>query len=374
LRAAFHEQLFGVGDPASIVDQYQDESGGLAIFRHVLIAGTHGGLATWLTNLIGLLGGFGWEGVSALIVVSGFSLTIAQRSKILTPRGWAVWYGKRAKRILLPFYLAAAPFLALYAAAVAILPHLHQHFAATLDAKLHAQFHTPLLGIVMSHTVLFDPWNRFWSADFFAPAWWFVPAILLAYAIFPVVHAARNVARGIPLLVVAACVTILAYAASNAGILLNETWYYIVLHELFNFCLGVVVGTIWVGPGRAALERVLDDPFVAFLACGLFVLGNIVDWMPEIRPIASMLYGPSLVVVVVFLARRIAHRKLARALVSVDSYDLYLVHQPFAFPIALVAASLFHAYAVFVGWFVFLGVAVLAAKLLTAVQKPFLRR
>jgi hypothetical protein len=56
-------------------------------------------------------------------------------------------------------------------------------------------------------------------------------------------------------------------------------------------------------------------------------------------------------------------------LTSFDAYDLYLVHQPFAFPIALVAKVLFHSYGAVLGWFVFLGVVAVATKLVTAGQR-----
>jgi hypothetical protein len=371
LRAGYKVGLFGHGSATSLVMDYQSHSGGLRLFQYVLIAGTGHAVSTWLTNLIGLLGGFGWEAVSALIVISGFSLVVAQGHKSLTPGDWVTWYGKRAKRILVPFYLVAATFLILYALATVALPHLNAHVATVINAKLLSQFHTPPLGVIISHIFLFDPYNRSWSADFFAPAWWFVPAILLAYVAYPFARSASTYRKGVPLLIGAALLSMAAFVASDAGILVNETWYYIVLHESFNFCLGIVIGGVWLGARRPILERALADWRVVGAAFAVFVLGNIVNWSPGFRPIASMMYGPSLVVLLVFFAKLLERSRIAPAFTSVDPYDLYLVHQPFAFPIALVAGTLFHSYAVFVGWFIFVAVASAAAKVLSVAQRPF---
>jgi hypothetical protein len=361
---------FNVGIPIDIIIHYQYQNGGSREFLNsLLIAGTAPHLTTWLTNVIGFFGSFGWEAVSPLIIISGFSLAIAQRANSLTPREWLTWYGKRARRILIPFYLIALPILAAVALAIVVLPHVHGQAASVFETKLLSQFHTPPLGVVLSHIILLDPWGFQWSADFFAPAWWFVPAILLAYAAYPFIRTAARFAHGIPLLAGAALVTMAAYAASAALLIANETWYYIVLQELFNFCLGVVIAQVWLGSARASLARVFDDPRALAIAIVLFAAGNVANDITAFRPIASMLYGPSLALIVVFVAQRIAGWRVARTLTGLDPYDLYLVHQPFAFPVAVAAKVLFHGYAVFVGWFVFFGVAALATRALGAVQR-----
>jgi hypothetical protein len=175
----------------------------------------------------------------------------------------------------------------------------------------------------------------------------------------------------LPLLGGTACITVLSYVGSNAHVLVNESWYYIVLHESFNFSLGVVIAGWWLGDGRRALERVTDDPLALGAAFVVFAAGSVANWSPWARPFASMLYGPSLVLMIAFLARRLETVRFARPLASVDSYDLYLVHQPFAFPIAFAASVIFHGYAVFVGWFVFVAVALVATRALSIVQRPF---
>jgi hypothetical protein len=366
---------FNVGIPIDIIIHYQYQNGGLHEFLDsLLVAGTAPQLSTWLSNLIGLFGSLGWEAVSPLIIISGFSLAIAQRATSLTPREWLTWFGKRARRILIPFYLTALPILGAIALAIVVLPHVHAQAAGVIETKLLSQFHTPPLGVVLSHIILLDPWGFQWSADFVAPAWWFVPAILLAYAAYPFIRTAARFGRGIPLLAGAAIVTMAAYAASAALLIANETWYYIVLQELFNFCLGVVVAQVWLGSGRASLARVLDDSRVLAIAVVLFAVGNVANDITAFRPIASMLYGPSLALIIVFVAQRIAGWRVARTLTGLDPYDLYLVHQPFAFPVALAAKVLFHGYAVFLGWFVFFGVAALATRALGAVQRVLFAR
>jgi hypothetical protein len=225
------------------------------------------------------------------------------------------------------------------------------------------------LGIVLSHTVLFDPFERFWSAQFFAPAWWFIPAILLAYCFYPVVLSAARRAGGIPLLAVAAMVNTIAYRLSDVGVLQKDTWYFIVLQESFNFSLGVVAGLAWNSPQRIHLERILFAPAAFAIAFVLFAAGNVANWSPEARPIASFLYGPALVVMLAVISKRIERSRLVRITTKVDPYDLYLVHQPFAFPLALAGAFVFRDYTVFAGWFIFLFVAAAAALVFAAAQR-----
>jgi peptidoglycan/LPS O-acetylase OafA/YrhL len=373
LHASYNVGLFGAGAPVNLVENYQYQNVGWHFFDYVLIGGTAPLLSTWLTNIMGLLGGFGWEAVSALIVISGFSLAISQRSKVLARGEWLAWFDKRARRILIPFYLIALPFLAVCAIALLVLPHLPGHVAAAFDAKLHSQFHTHALGAILSHTILIDPWGFEGTADFVAPAWWFVPAILVAYMIYPLLRGASRVKHGLPLLAGAAVVSCAAFEAANLGWLANETWYYIALQELFNFSLGIVLAQVWLRPGRATLERVIANPGLVAAAFVVFVLGNVANWTTAYRPFASMLYGPSLVLMIVYVSKLLERTRAARALTSLDPYDLYLVHQPFAFPIALAAKLAFHSYAVFVGWFAFLAVAAAATKVLTAAQQALFR-
>ena len=372
LRASYNVQLFGIGDPNNLVMDYQGHVGGAAaLWHHLFIAGTAPALSVWLTNLIGLFGGFGWQAVSALIIISGFSLAIAQHGKTLDRAQWFAWYGKRAKRILIPYYMVALPLLAICVAVILILQHMHGNVAFILLTKLVSQFKTPYIGVVTSHLFLFDPWQFQWGADFFAPAWWFIPAILLAYVTYPFVRGWSRYGRGIPLLLGSAAITIVAYSLSDAYVLMNESWYYIVLQQSFNFSLGVVLANMWLGSSRPALLRLISDRRAFFVALAVFVIGNICNWTPAIRPVAGMLYGPSLLLMIVILSKGLEKQpRVSRAITSVDSYDLYLVHQPFAFPIALIAKMAFHLYGVFFGWFIFVAVAAGVARLLSIVQRP----
>jgi peptidoglycan/LPS O-acetylase OafA/YrhL len=376
LRACYYVKLFGHEGVPNLAVGYQGQTIGLSMLPYVLIAGTAPSASVWLTNIIGLLGGFGWEGVSALILLSGFSLTVALNGR--TPN-WRAWLKKRAARILIPFYLVAIPFLAAYVALLAILPRVHRAFALSLDSKLHSLLHTPPVGVVLSHTLLFDPFARQWQADFFAPAWWFIPAILLAYAAYPALLAAARRYHPLLLLFVAAAISVTSYALVSARALYNETWYFIVMQELFNFTLGIVIGNAWLQPStRLLIERRIFSAPAALTALALFVAGNIANWSPTTRPFASILYGPSLVVILAYLSKPLARTFVAR-FAGTDAYDLYLVHQPFAFPVALGARALFHSTAVFFGWFAFVAISIGAALVLGYVKRlverlPLIRR
>lgn len=375
LRASFKVHLFGDHQPVSLVINYQDHNLGFGMFNYVLVGGTGHSLAVWLTNLIGVFGGFGWEGVSALIIVSGFSLTISLKNRRPSGSDWLSWIAKRIVRILVPFYLVAIPFLLAYLVALGAVSHIHGAFAQGLSIKLHSLLQTPPLGVALSHTLLFDPFEKQWQPYFFAPAWWFIPAILLAYALFPLILSASRTIGRIPVLVVSAAVTLVSYQLANGGILVDENWYYIVLQESFNFTLGVVIGQCWLDRRqRRFLERALFSRWSFAVALLVFIAGNVANWFPEGRLFASMLYGVSLLVMISVIAKQLEKSRFADLILRVDAYDLYLVHQPFAFPLALAARILLHGYAVFVGWFVFVGVAVSASLVLSAVQKRLFRR
>lgn len=374
LRACFKTGLFGVGEKNVLVDGYQGQTIGLGMLPHVLIAGSAPTLPVWLSNLVGLLGGFGWEAVSALIIVSGFSLSLSLGTKSLDLAQWLDWLAKRAKRILVPFYLIALPFLAAYFLLLLVVPKFHGSFAHGIDKKLHELFHTPLLGVLMSHIALFDPFQRQGIASFFAPAWWFVPAILVAYASYPfLIWIARR--NEMALFFGSAALSIATYALVERNILIDESWYYIVLQESFNFSLGILAGKAWLTTSRReAIERVLR-PWYAFpVGLAMFALGNVANWSSSTRPIASIFFGPGLLLMLVAISMYAQKSALAHVARKIDSYDIYLVHQPFAFPIALAGRFLFNEYAIFVGMFAFYAIAILAAMLLGNVRRRLERR
>jgi hypothetical protein len=69
--------------------------------------------------------------------------------------------------------------------------------------------------------------------------------------------------------------------------------------------------------------------------------------------------------ILVSIAKRVEKWPFARLAARIDPYGLYLVHQPFAFPVALAFSLALRPYAVFVGWFVFVVVASLGALFLS---------
>jgi hypothetical protein len=375
LRACYKVGLFGANDPVSLVINYQGHNDVARMLPHVLIAGTGLTAAALSTDVVGLLGGFGWEGVSALVIVSGFSLTIAMKGRSLTYLGWRNWLKKRIVRIVVPFYLIAVPFLASYVVLFALSGHIQGRFAAAIHHKLLTTLDTPPLGIFLSHTLLLDPFSRQWQAQFFAPAWWFIPAIILAYLAFPLILRLSRRIGPAPLLIGAGVVSMVSYHLANIGVFVNESSYYIVMQECFNFALGIVVGELWQRTtSRPRLERLLFARSTLLAALFLFVMGNIANWSQPGRLFASMLYGPGLALLLGGLAKRIEGWRAMRIVRKIDAYDLYLVHQPFAFPLALAAKLVVPTYAVFCGWFLFLFVAATAAAALARAERFVFRR
>ncbi len=368
LRACYRNGLLGPQDRVNLVGDYQAHRGVVVMLHHLLVAGTSARLSTWLTNIVGLLAGFGWEAVSALILVSGFSLSVFANLDTVRGSSLLSWYEKRAKRILVPFYLVAIPFLALYLLLLEASAHVHGKFAGAIHEKLVDLFHTPVLGVVLSHSVLFDPFQREGLASFFAPAWWFVPAILLAYLLYPLLNMLTARVGSIPTLLIALSVTLCSYEFGR-GILIDECWYFIVVQECFNFTLGVVAGNLWRSGRNAEISKVLFSSWSLPLGFAMFVAGSVANWSGIFHPIASALFGPGLVIGFAYVAKRFEERRAMRAVLRVDAYDVYLVHQPFAFPIALAGKFLLHGFTVFVGGIVYVGVVIVASLGFAAAQR-----
>jgi peptidoglycan/LPS O-acetylase OafA/YrhL len=337
LRAGHNAGLFGDPDDSlSLVEAYWGDSGrGFAGLHYLLIDRADTTFPSIATNLIGLLFGFGWETVNVFILLSGLSLSFSTASL----RGRLHrWYIRRASRIMVPYYIVALP--------IVCAAFVFCHFAALwagspgrLAEKVHSSTAGPWEWTILKHLVLLDPTQPQWIASFFSRAWWFVPAILVAYLFFPLFHIALRRLGTIATLLFASGLSFLSYRLVQQGTLLLNAWYFVVLNEAFSFTLGMAIGTVLRGSrGRRLIERMLETWTVIGLGLALFAMGNLANLFHATFAISSPLYTCGMAMVLGGVSKRLSRFttlvKLAR---RIDIYHLYLIHQPLAFPAAVLA-------------------------------------
>ncbi|WP_218079971.1 acyltransferase family protein [Anthocerotibacter panamensis] len=351
LRACLKAGLFSnSGAPPgfrSLVWAYRNSNTAWDTARYLLLD-SHSGLAALLTNTVGLLGGFGWEAVEVFILISGFSLSLSLGNWPQESGYWLKWYQRRLKRVLLPFYWVAGAFLIPFLSLRYGLSQFEVPPFDRIQAQVQALVSTDSVNLLVSHSLLINPWAQQGRASFFAPAWWFVPAIVGAYLAFPWMFWVLKHKGAAVLLGATFLVSMIAYQLLQAGWLIENAWYDILLIEPCLFALGMVLGQKF----RAAQQQwtqALLTPWALLVALLLVLLGNLLNWFTPTYPLSSLVFTPGLTILGFRLAHLLQRLALFRHLSTVDSYHLYLIHQPFAYPVALGLGYLLGRYTTFFG-------------------------
>jgi hypothetical protein len=364
LRAGHQVGLFGSPNAQTIAEAFWGNSDrGFGALRLLLIDHRPTLLAA-VDNVIGLAFGFGWEAANVFILLSGLTLGLTAAGRTVASRP-ARWFVRRLRRILLPYYCIAGPclvaafvFEASFSGSQGILGVL----AGKIDGLLPGSWEL----ILLEHVILLDPTGRQWVANFFAPAWWFVPAILLGYACFPAMLRCIERFGNRASLLLALGISAVSYRLVQDDVLLNNAWYYVVLNECFNFVLGIVVGrSLRDGGTRQHLAAFFGSARAAGIGLILFAAGNVLNWFAATYPIASPLFTSGMCLLFAWLAvRLVRHGVVARLAQSVDVYRLYLLHQPLAFPVAVLCAKLLGRFGLAAGLPIYLAIvgAVFAAS------------
>jgi peptidoglycan/LPS O-acetylase OafA/YrhL len=293
-----------------------------------------------VNNLIGLVFGYGWEAVNLFVLLSGIGLALGYRPE---QAGFSLgaWYRRRFARILLPYYAVAFP-LILAAEALKWAGDGRGGLLGTLAGKLATKnLPDPLWIELAKHLFLLDPRQDFWVCDFFSPAWWFLPPILVSYLAFPLLHAARRRLGMWPLLALAALLSVLGYRLTQDG-LWEHGPYFVVLHESWNFCLGLCIGAeLRTQAGRATWQARLAAPWSLALGAALYVAGNLLSWFHPTHVLASPVFTAGLGLLLGAAAVRLARLAPVRRLVDLaDAYHIYLLHQWLAFPLVALTVML----------------------------------
>ena len=373
LRACLNNAAFGRGELRSLIDPYRNPGLGTGQFHYLLLDRTTPAPASLVNDALGWVFGFGWEAVNVFILLSGLSLAL-QAGRAGGIGTLAQWYTRRLVRVLLPFYLVAIPavlaafaFLAFATGRPGLLGHLAE--------KVASQATGSLAGSLAKHLFLIDLSQPHFMPFLFASAWWFVPAIVVGYLVFPFLLAAYRRTSLAVWLLGSFAVSVVSYRLSQIGVLLDDTWYFVPCQELFSFAVGIAVGDRLARAGfESKLRRRLGSPYVAAAASSLFAVGNVVSWFIPTYAFGSPLYSLGMTGGLAFVAIHLSKMPFVLRLCSkLDPYNLYLLNQPLAFPLAAVAVAIFGAWATAAGLVVFLLLCLSAAMVFGWLAEPILR-
>ena len=342
LRAAVKTSAAGVPSGCGLILQYRQLNFGVrGAMQCAAPHATDAGPLVLANRSLNLLFGAGWEAVFVFVLLSGtaLSLSLSVRSR---PISWPRWVGRRLKRILLPFYLVAGMLATCMLIGMAATSTSNSPLLHTLHAKILENVGPDVSGVVWSQLLLFDPHQRLGTAVFLAPAWWFVPAILLAYALFPLYM--RLLRRlGQPLfLALGALISIASYTVLLRHHVQEFSWWFVVCNECFNFFLGILVGMLLRSEdGRKRAEHALGSPTLFAVSLLLLISGNVMNLYYVTYAFSSLVFTPSLCFSGAAVAYAIRNWRPVRALLQIDPFHLYLLHQPLAFPLILISEALF---------------------------------
>jgi peptidoglycan/LPS O-acetylase OafA/YrhL len=323
---------------------FEDVRIGFSQVSYLVIDGSGLSLTSLANNTIGVLFGYGWEAVNVFVLLSGVGLALSYRPSA-TGFSLKSWYARRFSRILLPYYAIAFP-LVLCAETLKWVGDGRSGLLGAMAMKLGDKNLSDPIGVeLLKHLFLVDPRQAGWAPFFFSPAWWFIPPILVAYACFPLFWRGLDRFGATAILMATLAVSVVAYWFTDRGRLWEHGLYFVVLHEGFDFTLGIVIGrALGVEAARERLRAFVGSPLSLVVGAALFACGNVANWYSFSYPISSALFTPGysllLAWVAIWSTQNGSAAKVSR---RVDSYHVYLLHQFLAFPLVLVTVALCHA-------------------------------
>jgi peptidoglycan/LPS O-acetylase OafA/YrhL len=368
LRAGSKTGAFAAQTPQNLILNYRQLDIGIHGALHSLnVAPSAPPINRMLVDGLGAVFGFGWEAVFVFVLLSGTSLSLSLAGRP-RPVSWLTWIGHRQKRILIPFYLIAGIVSGLMFTALAVTASRSSFAIQEIHNKIAFNIGPDISGIAWSQLLLIDPHTRFWSPVFLAPAWWFVPAILLAYVMFPFyLWLLRRVGRS-RFLAIGAVISIFSYEVTVHDHVQDFSWWFIVLNECFNFFLGIVLGCyLSTAQGMERMELALQSRGLIFAAVSVFLAGNLCNLYLITYPISSLLFTGSLTLCGAAFARWISKWDISQLFIRIDSYVLYLLHQPIAFPLIVLSQLAFGRNAILAGLPVFFAITIFFTMLLSKV-------
>jgi len=274
---------------------------------------------------------FGHEAVAVFIVLSGYCLMLpVVRSRGGTrevPLG--PFMGRRAFRILPPYFAALAGSLAL----LALVPALRAPHSGTIwDDSLPGLE----LGAVVSHLLVVHNWFPAWSYQINGPLW-SVASEWQIYFLFPLLLLPSWRRFGaLPTLGIAAVIGYAPLWLVSAPAKVAIPWYVLL------FTLGMLAAAIGFSD-QPSFERLRQGGrwqlwcSLFWLGCLGFALGLGQVWFAH-KPVADLLVGLATTLLLIYLTGRAASENRGRLLALLESralvglghfsYSLYLTHLP----------------------------------------------
>ncbi len=274
---------------------------------------------------------YGHYAVAVFIVLSGYCLMrpVARDPAGRIDGGFVAYLGRRARRILPPYYAA----LGLCWGLVAFVPALGHPEAGRWEIALPSGG----AGVVASHLLLVQNWSPRWIYKVDPPAWT-VATEWQIYLLFPALLALRRRAGSAATVAVAFAVgwaiAAVGAAAGNLAMVRLCPWY------LGLFALGMAAASDGLGEGPR--RRPLAWLVAAAVALGVPAW---LDMPNRDAMLADPIVGALAALVIARLARRSSRGESTRLLRGLSSrpagwlgsvsYSLYLVH----FPLLALAGS-----------------------------------
>lgn len=290
----------------------------------------------------------GFQGVPLFMMLSGLSLALGAH-RASGNVAWGMFYVKRLRRLLIPYWVGWALALATMAGVAAAQVRLDggnfmQHFThgVTISVKSHILLDR---GVVLAGLLVLPRLVN--AAWFFAPeyALWFVVLLLQYYLLFPPLYWLMRRVGSLPVVAAALALNIAAswWVIDHYIVLeLRFTWVtgYAVF-RLFEFTLGMALGIALAEPDRLA-GRLLRRPAVALLlvllGLALHTAGDVLDshyghWATLITPLVIL--GLTLMVMPAIFSQpgRLVMNPVARllAFIGVISYSVLIINDPLRF-------------------------------------------
>jgi len=308
-------------------------------------------LSSLINNAISVLFEYGWQGVNVFVLLSGLGLAMNFHPERPTFE-LGKWYRRRFSRILVPYYVISIPMI-LVAESVKRAGSGHTGALGKMAGKLaEKNLKDPLFIELAKNIFLVDPRQHLWVTEFFSPAWWFIPPLLVAYLCFPLLHRAL-VTWGLKIVIpISLAVTAASYTLTHWGMLWQWGWYFIILHELSTFMIGIAIGhSMSTEAGRHAVLKFISAPRALLIGPGLYLVGTVGNWFPLTAALTTPIFTLGLVIILSHLGVALSRIKsLSSVSQGVDGYHVYLMHQFIAFPLVAIVAAALHARARSVGY------------------------
>ncbi len=300
---------------------------------HIFLFATEKNILTKATGLKENLERFGnlpniilatfYQGVHIFIILSGFLLTLSMVKNQLSP---LVFYKKRLKRILIPYWLTFIICLAL--------------IFLSLKLPFINQFNKPIPLAIGIKAFAFPLWFDYSSTtlSYINRAWWFLPLILELYLVFPFLFKLSQKLKPVWLLALSLLLTLsyrvlatYTFQGSPIGVVypsLNGSAPFIIfLARLFEFSLGMFLAQIYLQKENI-ISKLTTLPFLS-LGVLLQSLGTVASFYKPGWIISDPLIGSGIFLVALNLSKLLAKinrtSKLLKFLSSI-SYPVYLIH------------------------------------------------